>query len=534
MNMFKFALLLGIFSYLLFALGLSGLLYEHLIIWLTLSYWGIATYWRRKSLIYLFSSLIRNIKIKDKLFFLFFFLLLSQALVNLIGALGPELAFDALWYHLTIPKIWLSNHQINFIPGGLLYYSAMPKLAELLYTAGLAIGNELLPKLIHFSFGLLTCIAIYKLARKFFAPIISLLAVIIFYFNLVVGWESITAYIDLTRTFFEVMALWAFINWWEAGKKKWIIISALMVGFAITTKILALSSLLIFTILILYKGYTQKHKIHLAHLSGILLYWTLCLMVPMPWFIFSYFNTGNPIYPFFTEIYQIIPSQFSMTSIVNDIVNLFIYSPDPLSPLYFIFLPLIIFIFTKFKSEIKIITIYSIFSIVLWNFTPRTGGGRFILPYLPAMSIICAACLHFLIENKKKYGAYFPGILIIIIIVVSLISISYRFIANAKYLPVILGRETKHEFLVNNLNFSFGDFYDTDKYFEKNIKSDDKILLFGFHNLYYVDFQYIDSSWQKDKDKFNYIATQNIKLPEKYKNWKLIYVNEKTMVKLYK
>jgi len=55
----------------------------------------------------------------------------------------------------------------------------------------------------------------YKLSRKFFNPVISWIAVVVFYSNLVVGWESITAYIDLTRTFFEILALWGFINWWE-------------------------------------------------------------------------------------------------------------------------------------------------------------------------------------------------------------------------------------------------------------------------------------------------------------------------------
>src|SRR6185437_14950424 len=118
---------------------------------------------------------------------------------------GPEIGFDALWYHLTLPKLYLGWHQVRHIPGGLLYYSDMPKLTEMLYISGLAILGETGAKLIHFSFGILCCIALYKVGRKFFSPLLSLIAVAIFYSNLVVGWESISAYIDLARTFFNIM-----------------------------------------------------------------------------------------------------------------------------------------------------------------------------------------------------------------------------------------------------------------------------------------------------------------------------------------
>ncbi len=59
------------------------------------------------------------------------------------------------------------------------------------------------------------------------------------------------------------------------------------------------------------------------------------------------------------------------------------------------------------------------------------------------------------------------------------------------------------------------------------------MLLYGFHNLYYADFPFIDSSWVEKGDKFNYIATQNSDLPNKFSNWKLIYYNKTTNIKLY-
>ena len=120
-----------------------------------------------------------------------------------------------------------------------------------------------------------------------------------------------------------------------------------------------------------------------------------------------------------------------------------------------------------------------------------------------------------------------------LVIFFSLFSIIYRFGANLKYIPVIIGQQSKSDFLAKHLNFSFGDFYDTDMYFEKNIKTSDIVLLYGFHNLYYVDFPFIDSSWAKKGDRFNYIAIQDSIIPERFKYWNLIYYNSKTDVKVY-
>lgn len=238
----------------------------------------------------------------------------------------------------------------------------------------------------------------------------------------------------------------------------------------------------------------------------------------MPWFIFSYIHTGNPVYPFFTNIY---PVKFNF-NLINPIDL-----SDPISPVYVIFLPIAVFLFRKFKPVLKIVSLYSILAVLVWYLTPQTGGGRFILPYLPAFSIVSVAIIEMVGKTKVK------NVLIGMIIFLSLFAIVYRGAANSRYVPVILGKESKAQFLSNHLNFSYGDFYDIDSYFSKKIKQDDRVLLYGFHNLYYVNFPFIDSSYVKKGDMFNYIAVLGDNLPERFRIWNLIYYNKKTNVKLY-
>jgi len=518
--MFTLTLLIGIYSYIIFFLGLTGFLYKPTVIITSLVFVFVICSFMRRNLKEqnLISKLISFAKRSTKFNLVFLVIILLQGLVSLIGALGPELGFDALWYHLTLPKIYLENHSIDYVPGGVLYYSAMPKLTEMLYISALSFGTEIGAKLIHFFFGILSLIALYNLSRKFLSKTFSLLVLVLFYSNLVVGFLSITAYIDLARTFFEIMALWAFVEWQKKKNTKLLIESAAILGLAISTKLLALGSLPIFTFLIFFAIF-QKYKLKWKSIIiNMLLYWWFALLIPLPWFFSSFINTGSPVYPFFTNIYPI--------KIGINLINPLDLS-DPISPFYVIMLPAAIFIYKKFNFSIKLIFLYSFLSIFIWYLTPQTGGGRFILPYLPAFSIISVVVI-----NKMK-NLRIQKLFIGSIVFLSLFSILYRGVANSKYIPVILGKETKSQFLTKHLNFSFGDFYDTDGYFSKKIKKDDIVLLYGFHNLYYVNFPFIDASYVKKGDTFNYVAIQGNNTPWRFRNWNLIYYNKTTGVKLY-
>lgn len=531
--MFGIAFAIGSYSYLIFALGLLGILQKEIIFFLTSIFIGFYIFLNRENVKSLCCELHNVLNSLDthNIYFLVIILICFQAVVNLIGALGPEIAFDALWYHLTLPKIYLIDRSIHYIPGGLLYYSAMPKLIEILYIPALALGNEIVAKLIHYFFGILTLIVTYKLSRKYLSPKYSLLTVLIFYSNLVVAWESTTAYIDLARAFFEIMALWLFINWWEKHDRVLLIKSGMMLGFAISAKLLSIGSLIILLIFIIYKTLLRTQKNHFSSINNLFIFLFFSLLIPLPWFIFSYINNGNPVYPFFTNTYNVrlnYQSLLNPVTFITDMWQLLVTNSDPISPIYIILLPLIVINFSKLKMSEKIIAYYSIACVLLWYFTPRTGGGRFILPYLPAFSILCALIIKQVSYERIRY------FIIYIILFLSLITISYRTVANSRYLNVLLGSQTKENFLADNLNYEYGDFYDVDRYFEKNISAKDMILVYGIHNLYYVNFPFIHESWVKKGDKFNYVLIKDNILPKEMKQAKLVYSNEKIKIKLYK
>ncbi len=322
-----------------------------------------------------------------------FVILILAVILNLIGAFIPETGFDALWYHLTIPRLYEIAGKIYHIPGGLFYYSEMPRLTEIVYMF-------IHPQLLSWFVGVATAYLLYRYTR-------STLATVIWYVTPLVGWLSGSAYIDLSRTFFEFLAFILVFNH--------PMLAGIAIGLAISTKTLAIGSLV--PLLILVKN---RRKFLIP-----------CFLVIIPWLFASYLNTGYPFYPIGAGI---LDATHIPTFNVFDLYKLWLDPQDPISPIYLLVLP---FMFNKHHLKLKI---YVLLTALIWFVTPRTGGGRFILPYLPVWAILAAT----VIKNNK--------ILIYTLIFVSLINFFYRVGTMSKAFPYLLGKETKDQYLCKNLD----------------------------------------------------------------------------------
>lgn len=518
--MFALAALIGATSYVIFFLGLFGELKTALLLGVTgLFFLGIYVLVRRfvhEHCVYVKLSRFEKIMLV---------LIGLQLLINLIGALGPELSFDALWYHLILPKLYLQQSRVAFIPGSLFAYSAIPQLIQMLYIPALALGGEIIPKLIHFGFGILTLVAIYVLARKVLPRAHALLAVLVMSSNLVFAWQMTTAYVDLPRAWFEVLALLAFLHFEKKKQMKWLGIVGGMIGLAAATKIIGLSSLLIF-IGLLFLNHRQYFLRKL-----------ICLCIPAlfvlsPWLVFAYVSTGNPIYPLLTSNISFSVGVAHFPYHWSDIVQiskLFFRSADPISPIYIMVLPILLTAWAalvRTKKPIRTLALYSLFSFLLWFHLPKDGGGRFILAYLPVWSVLAS----YVVTTCRD--RFIQKALLVMVFAVAGTTLMYRFTANIKYFPVLFGQQSKQEFLMKHLNFSFGDFYDEDQAIA-HLVGNNTVLIFGGHNLFYADFPFIHETSVKNDQGYTYILTIDRSLPEGYSHWKLMYENARTRVKLY-
>ena len=413
---------------------------------------------------------------KKKLTLLVWIPIVLLGILNLLTVFTPEMGFDALWYHLTLPKLWLMKRQW-FFDGGLLYYSVMPRLTETIFIPLIKLTGYIGPKFVQYLSGIGVGFLIWKISTKLkFSTLLKSIAISLFYGTWLVSWQSGSAYIDLFRTFLETAALYFFVSGsWKKG--------GIFLGLAVGTKWLSLGSVAIYAIVF-----------------GLPLILP-ALLLSLPWFIIAFKFTGNPIYPLFSPLLH--QSFSSIGVIIKNIILLPITVTLPfddfLSPLigFLVILSAIsLFSHRKLIRKIAIIGLLgSVFSVVL-----NPPSSRFLLPYLPALIISAVYIISLLKDSLRNLFIY-------LVIISSLIILTLRIIAVKKYTPFLLGRETQNVFLTQYATRLPETFIDTDDYIENNLDEDSKILIDRLHNLYYFPFNYDHSSWAKLSNDYDYLIT---------------------------
>lgn len=526
--MVSLAIGLGIYSYLILTLGLLGWLYRWPVFLVSLPFVIYLFFQLRKIFLKgLLKDLLRSFK--DKIILFSVVVIFFQIFINFLGAISPELSFDALWYHLPSVKMYVANHRIIYIPGWLMWPANVTRLTEMFYTVALLFSNEIGAKLIHFTFGILSAKALFNLLKRYLSLRLSWLGVATFYTMLIVGWQSTTAYIDLSRTFFEIITLDLFLQWNSSRKDSLLWESAVLMGLTISTKIMAFSSLIAYMVILFF-------LLRRKGLGKIIAYCLITILTVSPWLVLSYVHTGNFLFPLFGNFSNPLSPGIVFTGLpwfLRDLPKFILYpwnatiNPDDIiSPVYLIFLPLVFLVIRKQITDHKIIGLYLILGLF---FTPR-ASNRYLLPYLSGLTVLIFSLFDQKIFLLKKWQNIFLGIVIVGI----LFNTGSRLLATKKFFPYLAGKELKKEFLSKNLNFSFGDFYDVDGWFAKNIQKEDLVLIYDIHNLYYVDFPYIHESWAKKGTYFTHILVgDNKNLPEKFGKHLLLYQNKQTGVKVY-
>ena len=397
--------------------------------------------------------------------------------LNLLGVFVPEIGFDALWYHLTLPKLWLLKRQWHF-DGGLLYYSVMPRLTEAIFIPLIHLSGAIGPKFLQFLSGIGTSFLIWKISRRLsLSPKISTLAVILYYCSWLISWESSSAYIDLFRGLLETLALYQFLfgSW---------IFGGIFLGLAVGTKWLALGSLLVYALV-----FGSKIIIPALVIAG-------------PWFLISFFYTGNPVYPLFSSILQhsiLEPLQilkqltfpsFYFTFPFDDFIN-------PLIGVVFVIATFGLFSQNQTLKKISLVGVFGSLSTLILD----PPSARFLLPYLPALVIASVYQVSFL---KKSYIFYAQNIVLLSAMGV----FALRLIAFSKNIPFLLGQEDTNQYLTRLSDRLPDTFIDSDNYVAENLSRQDKILIDKLHNLYYFPYDFDHTSWAKDWD-YDYLVTKD-------------------------
>jgi hypothetical protein len=223
------------------------------------------------------------------------------ALLNLVWAVAPEVQFDALTYHLAVPKLYLQHSGIFEVP---FYQAYFARLIEMVFAACLAVCGPEAAKLWVFLMSLSCVIALFALAKDSFNARVGVWACALFVTTPLVSWLSGTAYTDNIIALFAAASLLAVVRWYKTSTSGWLCVAAFLAGAAVGSKLTAALvvlpvSILVAVGLVCDQSRPHRSKVQLL-ISGIVAFGVMAV----PTYALTYAFTGNPIFPLYNGIFQ--------------------------------------------------------------------------------------------------------------------------------------------------------------------------------------------------------------------------------------
>ncbi len=220
-----------------------------------------------------------------------------------VAALAPETEYDALWYHLWLPREWLANGHLTDPVGE--YIGLYPGGWELLNGAALVLGGPVAARLLHFAclplVGLAACVVARWCAPAASGPLVFALAVT----APTVLWEASTAYVDLALAWLVTLVLVAVVRYASSGERHWLWLGAVLMGGALGIKHLALIVLAIAGVALI--GVDMKRRGPAKAVATAVLFGMCAVALALPWYGRAYAASGNPVFPEMYHLFGAVP-----------------------------------------------------------------------------------------------------------------------------------------------------------------------------------------------------------------------------------
>jgi hypothetical protein len=214
-------------------------------------------------------------------------------LLSFVNALSPPWDYDSLMYHLVGPKLFLEAGRLVTNTDN--WHINGPFTIEMLFTLGMAFGDDVFPKLVHFSFGILLTLATFAAAQLWLSERKAWIATaVLLTVPTLPVWASF-AYIDLGWAAFEFLATYCALQWWRDSDRRWLRLSGAFIGFALGSKYLALIGMGTLGAFVFIMASLRGRRIPLREVANFVV---PALLVAAPWYLKNALRFGNPVFPF--------------------------------------------------------------------------------------------------------------------------------------------------------------------------------------------------------------------------------------------
>lgn len=229
-----------------------------------------------------------------------------------IAALAPPIAKDTLLYHFSVPKALVANGGLIYIQGNIASYMSLG--TEMHVVWAMLVGGIWSPRageaaagVTMWSFFPIVLVIVFGWARSMNIDRgWSLLAVLLTASVPTIFYVAGNGYVDLASTAFVTLAIFAVGQWWKTDARVWVILIAIFLGAALSTKLITLFVFAAFLLLILWRAKLEKDVggRALRMLSGGVAALILAATFAAPWYLRTWIETGSPLFPFYTSVWN--------------------------------------------------------------------------------------------------------------------------------------------------------------------------------------------------------------------------------------
>lgn len=315
--------------------------------------------------------------------------------------LYPPTAFDATMYHLPYAKEYVEVGGIAYTP--YLRNPVFPQYGEMLFSVMLLLHDDLSAQFTQLLMAFLTGLGVYSWGGRLVGPRAGLWAAACWFAHPLVLKLSGIAYIDVGLTLFLLGALYSLANWLKTDKQAWLCISAFCCGIALGTKYSAMFGVGLMGLAVVWQS------VRIRAWRPVVLFSFAAIAVAAPWYLRNFYYTGNPVFPYFANIFgsttwslEDLAAHEQMVKTVGGKKSLALFAkvpwnlvhhPEmfaamaPLAKSAFWLLPAAIWALVRLPV-MRWIAIFGILNVVFWFLTAQQL--RYLLPMLPLLALIIA------------------------------------------------------------------------------------------------------------------------------------------------
>lgn len=495
--LFSAALGLGVLSNCILILGLLGFLYVELMYIVTATLWLVllCLWLKNKELFY---DLLKRVSFKRK-FSLPLTVTALIVLLMILSWLTPVIGNDSLAYHLYHSKLFVQNHKIFHIP--YTRESLWPYFTEMLFSLGLLVKSEAISKMFHGIFALLTALSVYTFSARYINKKAGVLAGILVLFTPGVFMQAAYCYVDLVFMFYSFMVFYLLFLYFNQESFLWLILAGIFCGFNLSVKYLGFFILLIAISALSYYFLFQKRRTGLFHmLRMIFVFLFFAGLTSFVWYLRSFLVTGNPLFPFYSNIFGNIGWCDNVGKLGNalgfdkGLAALFMlpwnitmfpvkFGGEQLGLIFLAYLPFLIIFFRRYPLVVRYTGLVALIYSIMWFYNHQ--NIRFLFPIIPLLCV----CIGYVFYDIKdgRLGSVAAYASTFFMAMVLFFNISLCFYYNLSKVPFLLGKVSCEEYLLlNERSYKGWSFLNR---FDKKRK---KVLLVNETRAYYSDNEVLD------------------------------------------